>query len=305
MVAVVQSATIANATSGSFGSNVGAGNTVFLVICCFNTTGNTISSSAPTFGGSPASGAVKLKESQSNSAGTESAYTATWMLPNLAGGAASVGITVTNGTVNANTGLLLYEVSGLGTNPTLDQSNSGEATSGTALSSGASGAITQAPEFVLGAWEANQGSTAPGAPWTSQFISGAGVGLTGYQIPGSSGSSYTFSGTGNASGLWAATIVTVYAGSSGVTATFSLAMAPLGQSFTGKETISGHFSLPMAPLGQSFTGHETGANITATFSLGMAPLRMSFRQPQPGGGRLPDDDDRPRLKRWRRRRFRL
>lgn len=304
MVAVVQSALIANATSGSFGSNVTAGNTVFLTVCCFNTTGNTISSSNPTFGGSPASGAVKLKEAQSNSAGTESAYTATWMLPNLAGGAASVGITVTNGTVNANTGLLLYEVSGLGSNPTLDQSNSGSATSGTAISSGASGAITQAPEFVLGAWEANQGSTAPGAPWTSQFISGAGVGLTGYQIPSSSGASFTFSGTGNASGLWAATIVTVYAGSSGVSASFGLAMAPLKEAFTAAEQMRASFGLAMAPLKESFTATETGQNISAHFGLGMAPLAMRFAQPVPGGLRVPDDD-RPVLKRWRRRRFRL
>jgi hypothetical protein len=207
-ISVVQTKIVANGYTGSFGANVGAGNSVLLAVSAFVGGGTPISSSAPTFGGSPVTGAAKLAEVQHNSSAT--LYTAIWLLPNVAGGAASFGLTVTGQTNLASTGIIAYEAAGLGAAPTLDQSSTGHAGSGIAISSGPSGNITAAPEFVLGAYCCDSGSTGPpGAPWTSLDISAVAVACAGYQIPLSSGSSFTYTGTQSASDIWSAAVVTV------------------------------------------------------------------------------------------------
>ena len=97
---------VRNAFSGNFASNGTSGNTVFLVVTA-NTSGSGYSTSAPTLGGSPVIGAVKLAEGLDPSGGISAA--SIWMLPNCPGGSSSVAVTVTSGTPNAYCGLAAYE----------------------------------------------------------------------------------------------------------------------------------------------------------------------------------------------------
>lgn len=294
-ISVVQATVLPSAFSGSFASNVTAGNTVYLVIAAFSSSNVVISSSNPVFAGSPVTGAVKLAEAQSPYS-SFTVYTATWMLPDVSGGSASVGVTVTNGTANSATGLLIYEAAGLGATPAEDQSSTGAGNSAN-ISSGASGAITQAPEFILGAFVSLNGpGTVPGSPWTSQAISGGNEAAAGYQVATSPGGTYTYSAT-QSSAVWAASVVTVYPAASSVTGSFSAAMAGMGLAFTGSETVSGQFGMKMAPMGQAFTGHETGVNVTGSFGVAMAPMGLRFSQRTPGGLVVPADDEARAFKR--------
>jgi hypothetical protein len=208
---VIQSVGIVEAYSGNFNYDVTAGNTIFIVVGTYNTSAVTISSSSPTFNGNPVSGVTELLSVQSGFDGSDTAYSAVWMLPNVLGGSSSVGITVTNGITSPTVGgLILYEVSGLGT-PVLDQSSTGSATTGTSVSSGASGDIKQTPEFVIGtSFSLDSLSSLPASPWTSQAIGANAHAAAGYQIANSSGNSYTWSGTGGGSAPWSAGIATVY-----------------------------------------------------------------------------------------------
>jgi hypothetical protein len=213
-ISVVQSTTVASAFSGNFAANVTAGNTVFIAVVTFNTSNVTISSSAPTFAGSSVPGALQLFTIQATfNAGAGTVYCSVWMLPAVAGGSKAVGVTVTNGTTGTNVGLLIYEVAGLGATPALDKSSTGQAASTTAVSSGSSGNITQAPEFVIGAAAIWNGMPPPTSPWTSQGIGASpDSACAGYQIPTSSGSAYTYSGTQATGGdPWSAGVATVYA----------------------------------------------------------------------------------------------
>lgn len=97
---------VRNAFSGNFASNGTSGNTVFLVVTA-NTSGSGYSTSAPTLGGSPVIGAVKLAEGLDPSGGISAA--SIWMLPDCPGGSSSVAVTVTGGTPNAYCGLAAYE----------------------------------------------------------------------------------------------------------------------------------------------------------------------------------------------------
>lgn len=211
-ISVVQTQTVSAAWSGNFGVNVTAGNTIFLVATGYDSAGNVISSSAPTFNGGSVSGAAKLFE-DSGLNGAFNDYAAAWMLPNVAGGATGFGVTVTNSAAISNVGVVAYEVSGLGTAPVTDQLNHANGLS-SAVSSGASGNITRAPEFVLGGVvQDNSVATIPGAPWASTSINpgGGNNSFAGYQIPVSSGSSYTYSATAGGAAMWAAGVVTVSA----------------------------------------------------------------------------------------------
>ena len=208
-ITVPQNQPVTNAYSGSFGGNVTAGDSVFLLVASFNTSNVTISSSAPTFGGSPVTGSALLVSQQSPYAAGQTNYVAVWMMPNVAGGAASFAVTVTNGLSSGNTGIWALDVAGLGAYPTLDQSNTGNGSTGTATVT--SGSITQAPELVMAvAKQAATTLTGPGV-WTDQTL---GTAISGYQIPVSSGSGYTFApgGSGGAQ-PWSEVIATVYAGS--------------------------------------------------------------------------------------------
>jgi hypothetical protein len=209
-ITVVQTAKIPDTWSGSFPGNVTAGNTLILVPTAYTNTGSAMSSSAPLYNGASVTGAAKLIDV--NSGATNGVYTAIWMLPNVTGGHTSIGITMTGENSSpfaGSVGLTAYEVSGLGTSPALDKSHSSSATTGTAVTSGASGNITAVPEIVIGSIIIfGQAMNTVGSPWTeSQYANK--YSLLGYQVVTSGSSSYTYSQTGAASAAWCGAIATV------------------------------------------------------------------------------------------------
>jgi len=197
----------------TFNSDVTAGNSVVLAGMFFSASNVTISSSAPLFGGSAVTGAVKLADIQSPFLSGQTDYDFLWLLPDLPGGSAVVSITVTNGTAGANTGLVGWEVAGLGASPSLDKKSTGAAPAGgsTAAASGSTGAITSAPEFIAACMGTqNQFTAAPGSPWTVTAVGDGSFAQAGYQIAASSGGAYNFTGTVT-SGMWAAAVAAVAA----------------------------------------------------------------------------------------------
>jgi hypothetical protein len=226
-IAVVQVAELFGAFSGNFSSPVTAGNTIFLLASAYNASGATISSSDPEYDGSIPAGSVKLKDEQSPISGGDSVYGTIWMLPDVAGGATSVILTVTNGENVSSTGLVAIEVSGLGASPSLDQSASDQGNS-TGPTSGPTGDITAAPEIILGAGvEFAQAVTPPGSPWTS-YRAGADYTAFGYQIVTSDGNPYTYACTSSSAAPWCGMIATVQGTGGGTphTATAALTVTP-------------------------------------------------------------------------------
>ena len=206
-ISIVQSKVLSSsAWSGSFTGNVTAGNTVFLFAYQYQTaSGSSMSSSAPLFNGSSVSGAVEFVTGQSGTGGND-VYGAIWMLPNLAGGAASCALTNTGGIVDTNVGLIGIEAAGLGTAPVLDTASPNPKTTGgttVSPSSGASGNIVSSPDLILGlAVEFGVGLTLPGGAW-SGLQTTSGFTAAGWQIATSSGSAYTYSGTGTGANWFA------------------------------------------------------------------------------------------------------
>jgi len=194
--------------SGSFTDNVTEGNSVILLVIGANN-GGTMSSSSPTYNGSEPAGATMLAEVLENT-GSATVYVAAWLLPNLTGGAQNLSIMVSNNFYGSPaTGFAAFEISGLGANPTLDAYNTdSNANSGT-VSSGASGAISHAPELIVAALGTfGNAMSEVGSPWTEvQF--GDNFLLAAAQVADISGGSYTYSQTAT-SGAWAGLIVTLY-----------------------------------------------------------------------------------------------
>jgi hypothetical protein len=221
-IAVVQSKTFNGAISGSLNGNVTAGNSVIMWQFLYNNAVANMSTSNPTFGGSAVTGAAKLFEVQ---AGTgNNIYVAAWLLPNLAGGAASLALTQSNGLVDSNIGMVAAEFSGLGTAPAIDSGASPNPkttpnNSGTNPASGATGAITSAPQLVIGgAIEYAVALTPPGA--FTNFSPGSSFCQCGYQIVTSSGATYNYATTSGGTQSWSAGVVTVAPPATGSVAPF-------------------------------------------------------------------------------------
>lgn len=210
-ISVVQAVKIPDTWSGAFAGNVTPGNTIFLVPTAYTNTGSTISSSAPLYNSASVAGATKLIDVNSGGA-TNAVYTGIWMLPNVSGAHTSVGITLAGENASpfaGSVGLTALEVAGLGTSPSLDKSNPSSATTGTAVTSGASGAITTVPELVLAALIIyGQVMNDVGAPWTeSQYTNQ--YSLAGYQVVTSGSASYTYNQAAAGSAPWCGAVVTV------------------------------------------------------------------------------------------------
>lgn len=210
-ISVLQSITFSGAWSGSFGGNVTAGSTVYLIPYCYG--GSAMASSAPKFNGSAVGTATALLSGQ-NTAGN-SVYSAIWQLPSLAGGAASVSLTNSgNGTVDGNVGMAAIEVAGLGVSPAADSgaSPNPESANGNtgAVTSGSTGAITSSPQFILATAVAyGQNVAGPASPWTNLFAANVGFIMAGWQIAASSGGAYDYSVTSAATAGWFAGAVTI------------------------------------------------------------------------------------------------
>jgi hypothetical protein len=211
-ITVVQSKALSSSSwSGSFNGNVTAGSTVFLFAFQYTNSGAAMGSGSPAFGGNATPGASMLLQQQGP--GTATVYGTIWMLPDLPGGAASCALTSTGGIVDTNVGIIGIEVSGLGASPQLDPGASpnpetGSGTS-TALSSGATGDITAAAEIIVAlAIPYGTSVTLPGGAW-SGLETGSGQCAAGWQVPGSSGGSYTYTATGGSAQSWAAGVAAV------------------------------------------------------------------------------------------------
>lgn len=205
-ITVVQAANADNPANVSFTANVTAGNSVLLLASAYNSNGNTMGSSAPTYNGSTVSGAVKLIDQQSPFSGF-AAYGAVWLLPALAGGAKGpFAVTFTG-----NTGVSEYQAlegGGLGASPVAGPSSGGNGSS-SAASSGAAGALTGSA-LVVGFGTANNSVFAnPPAttPWTAFFLD-SGFDASGYQVASSGALTWAPAMTGSAQ--WAAMIAAAY-----------------------------------------------------------------------------------------------
>jgi hypothetical protein len=264
-ISVVQSKNINGAWSGSFSSNVTAANTVFLFAFQYNGSG-AMSSNSPLFGGSAASGASKLFDVQDSG---HTVYSTVWMLPNLAGGAASVALTNVNGTVDANVGMAAIEVSGLGSAPALDSGASpnpetGSGATGT-VDSGATGNITSAPELIVSASIVFGQNPGTPSPWTT--LQPSGFCTAAWQIVTSSGSPYEF--TGNAdTAAWCSGIAAVQTGSGGTphTSTPSLTVTP---SFAVKKAEAHVQAMTVTPAFavKKAEAHVQSLTVTPAFSV--------------------------------------
>jgi hypothetical protein len=225
MVAVVQAAIITQAGgtwSGSFGSSVTAGSSVVLLASAATSSGGVISSSAPTFAGSSVAGASSLWGFSEGA--TDRAYSGGWLMPNVAGGSAAVGLTVTNGDNfgSGATGTWGIEVSGLGASPAVVTPASAGGSS-TAFSSGATGSATRAGIAVGSSVAFGITETLSGGGWTALTQMTSQFGTAGYQLLSSG--TVTFAGTMSA-GNWAAGAAIILATSGAHTATASLTVTP-------------------------------------------------------------------------------
>jgi hypothetical protein len=300
-ISVVQVGTLADLSGSggsgdaSFAADVTAGNSLIYAFTDYSGTNVVISSNTPTFAGSEPAGSVKLTDEQSPYSGG-TVYAALWLLPDVAGGSKEIGITSVNGTGGANVGLIAWEVAGLGASPSADKSSEGSGNS-TAVSSGASGAITASPEIIVGL-AVGYGQTEPGAgaPWTETTF-GSDFIYAGYQIAASSGGSYTYAMTGGSSAPWAALVATVK-GPSGTshTATAALTVTP---SFTA-DTAHGHYRTAALTVTPEFTAARVQAHVR-TAALTVTPVFRAV--PSGGAGRpavtqVPDGDEAREFKRW-------
>lgn len=223
-ISVVQSGQ-AGAAGASWAVTLGAGtavgSTLFYAASAYNSGSPTLSTSSPLLDGSPVTGAVKLASAVN--AATIRTLIDVWMLPNVPGGKTACGITVSGSQGINNVGLVVFEVAGLGSAPALDQGtptpsppttgNSGSSSNpNTAVNSGTTGAIGSAPEFVIGGACIDQSTASIAAGFTGLATGGDTNTWAGYQIPVSSGGTYSWAQTAGANANWAAAIVSVTPG---------------------------------------------------------------------------------------------
>lgn len=201
-------------------------------------------------------------------------------------------VTIHDGTGNSDFWrVALMEFSGI------VQADSGAATfQAAAANPTATVGVTNSGDLVIGVADSRQGNiTALPAGWTA--LPGGQV-FIGDDFPGAAGPlspAWTMASSDYAVALMSFSPVAL---TNNVTASFGLAMAPLGESFTAAERMSASFGLAMAPLKSHFTATETGSNISASFGLAMAPLKMSFSQHRAGSAGVPSSEEARGFKRW-------
>ena len=188
--------------------------TLLYVVTAYSVAGAAMSSSNPLYNGSPIPGAVKV---ESQSPGVGSVYTAIWVLPSVPGGAVApvpAAVTVTGADIpgDQNTvGLTVYDAIIPGTGALIDKSSTASG-SGTALTTGPTGPITELPELILGSLVTFGQTTQPvGAPWTEPPQLSDQFQLSGYQVITAGNASYTYAQSDGALAGWAGAIVAVYA----------------------------------------------------------------------------------------------
>lgn len=196
--------------SGTFPGAVGLGDSIVQSVTAFTTSGSSIASATPTFGGNPVGSASKLAEIQS--VGGNAVYAAIWLLPGVGDGSTqTTGIAVSNAGSATVVGLHALDVAS--TAPLLiDQQPAPQEAATGNPNSGTTGAIRHAPELVVAVNIAfAEALTQAGAPWT-ELTHPSNFAWTGYQTPSSAGGTYVYNlaASGGSAGVCGA-IVTLYA----------------------------------------------------------------------------------------------
>ena len=265
---VVQTQT-GNAGTITFGADVTAGNTVFLVPIMYGSTDPT--SSNVELGGSAVPGTSLLQHVNDT---TDCSHDI-WMLPNCPGGQTTVTFSV-NHNLDSD---FVYEVAGLGPNPVADQvASSFVAFGGTAeiVGAGPTPPTTYAPEFVIGAaadYDGGINLTSPSG-WTAPTSTDTGHGWSGYQVLDSSGATPSFAVNNFGDYAWTAGIVTVAPGSGaggGTTAGSVAAVSVAAPAGTASVTTAGAVAsvAVAAPLGAaSVTTPGSVASVAIAALLG-------------------------------------
>lgn len=202
--------------SKSFGSNVGAFDTLAAVVTGYNTSNVVISSSAPTFNSSAVPQAFKACEARYPYDGTVTVYGAIWVFPPPAGGwAASAGpvaLTVTNSSAIANVGIIALDIILGGLVPGVDQGPVTADGLSTGPSSGATGTTRYPEEIALAFIVQDQSATVLPSGWTNTGTGGDTNSLAGYQFPAAAGAGpFTYADTTSPAARWAAGVITLYA----------------------------------------------------------------------------------------------
>lgn len=200
-IALVQEKTTASTSSLTLASGTTAGNC--LVVCVFTHSVSNVSLTvtAVTAGGS-ADNFTQLAAVQSGFSGSTQ-FAAIWADPGCAGGQTAVAVTTSG---NSGGGIAAMEFSGVALAGILDQSSTGNATSGTSWSSGSTSAVGGG-ELWIGAANPHFTPTGPGEPWTN-YTASLNNGIAGWQVSGAGGAA-SYAGTQPGSGPWAAAVVTL------------------------------------------------------------------------------------------------
>lgn len=196
-------------TSANFGVNVSTGNSIIVIGQGFSGTGAG-NFGTPTYNGSTPSGTTELISTSGAAYAAVNFYAAIWLLPDVTGGATSLGLTNAGG-VN---GFVALEVAGLGASPSIDGNggiSQGYNTSGSdaGMPSGNIPALASSSAILAGTGAIFGGVsyTGPGG-WISP--SQADYSITQYQIvTGAAGSQYQYDPTYGSSAAWASMIAAV------------------------------------------------------------------------------------------------
>lgn len=247
----VQRATPGSGSSVTFSSPVTAGNTVYLGLVGFAFANDTLTSSSPTLGGSPVTGAVKLADKLSEFGGSPGVvYVAIWMLPNVAGGETTAAITLGGGGTALN--LFALEAAGMGALPTLDQSASAEHPDAASPTAGPTGDTTAASELVIGiAALLGVAMSAPPSPFDTNYQAGA-SNFCGWSstVAATAGETFTYSqSSGAGENSWAALVVTVAPTASGDdTASAALTLQPIASAAAASQHQHAAIAASLQPL---------------------------------------------------------
>lgn len=216
MTSVIQAQLItetpADNYAGNFTNNVAVDSSIILIATGACSTA-VISSSAPKFNGASVTGAVQLWSILSATTGNAT-YTTAWLLPNVAGGAKGVGLTVANAAdygVGA-TGLYGIEAD-LGVGPTvISPASTGFSASGSGTAdSGTTGAATAAGLAVAAICFYGSSLTAEGSPWTDLPLMDDGFSSGAYYLVSSGGTARYTATAGSAQ--WSAGAAIIVPGS--------------------------------------------------------------------------------------------
>jgi hypothetical protein len=162
---------VQTATSYTFGSNVTAGNTIIVVSAAYSNSSGAMTSSSPTFGGSAVTGSFAAFAGTGNGvnsglSGGNAVYVCCWVLPNVAAGHNNVALTLGGGANQS--GVVMWEVHGLGASPVLGSHSTGSGLTGAAVDAGFMPIDSTANAICVGMAQIyGGGSAAPASPWVN------------------------------------------------------------------------------------------------------------------------------------------